>query len=171
LLGYSSEPGQEDRQLSFPGATIREDGTAVYQVVEGDTPIGIATRYGLTLDELFQLNNDITSESILRIGQQIIVGRLPIPEEVGGSTDMPTSTAISRTITVEPSETATTIVEIVTPTRTPTPEPSVTPGDVQNDGTSAGGIEPILVLIFIGIVLLLAAIGGFFLYLGRNRET
>jgi len=170
IIGYTNELGQAEQVPSFPGATIRKDGTAVYKVVEGDTPIGIAVRYGLTLEELFELNSGINAESILRIGQELIVGRLPIPEEVGGSTDRPTETAISVTETAEPTFTPTTLVEIVSPTSTPTPQASTDTSDQQGGGgKSSGSINSSLVIIFVAVVILLAATGGFFLYLGRNR--
>ena len=169
LIGYGDQGTDPSPELAFPGAIIQEDGTAIYAVVEGDTPIGIANRYGLTLEELFELNDDLNENSVLRIGQRLIVGRLPIPEEIGGSTER------AWTATPEP---------MLSPTSTssPTPEPSVTPPlssqqeegsstpTSQNENTAASSINidsPVLIL-FVGLVLLLASVGFFLIYLGKR---
>lgn len=169
IVGYGSS--SDGLTLpEFPGAVIRPDGTAVYTVKEGDTPIGIALRYGLELQELYDLNDGFDEDSVLQIGQQLVVGRQPIPQEVGGSSDMPTATA-SITPTIAPTNTPT-IVDTPSPTAASTEAPSpnieITPtvGNVGiNSGTGSSlGLMPYL----LGIAAFLAVLGGIFLYLGRQ---
>lgn len=169
IVGYGSST--EGLTLpEFPGAVIRPDGTAVYTVKEGDTPIGIALRYGLELQELYDLNDGFDEDSVLQIGQQLVVGRQPIPQEVGGSSDMPTATA-SVTPTTMPTSTPT-IVNTPSPiadsTAVPSPNIEITP-TVSIVGINSGagrslGLMPYL----LGIAAFLAILGGLFLYLGRQ---
>ncbi|MCI0395609.1 MAG: LysM peptidoglycan-binding domain-containing protein [Chloroflexi bacterium] len=170
-IGGSSPEPQQPLLSGFPDTAVREDGAIVYTVKEGDTLISIAVKYDLTLEELYALNG-LSETSLLQLGQEIIVGRLPTPQEVGGSSDAATPTP---TITLTPLPTVT---PTVTPTATPPPptasptspavdtgapgaSASVLPGD-----TAGNGIVPV----FIGIVALLAITGGLFLYLGRHRQ-
>lgn len=64
-----------------PGDTS-SDGDGYYTVVNGDTLWSIANRYGLTVDELKQLNN-LTSNTI-SVGQRLRVrsSSMPTPEDV-----------------------------------------------------------------------------------------
>ncbi len=64
-----------------PGDTP-SDGDGYYTVVNGDTLWSIANRYGLTVDELKQLNN-LTSNTI-SVGQKLRVrsSSMPTPEDV-----------------------------------------------------------------------------------------
>jgi LysM repeat protein len=61
--------GQEPPPTPTPPTT--------HQVQEGDSAWSIAARYGLTLNQLSELNN-LTSDSILRPGDQLVV-RFPTP--------------------------------------------------------------------------------------------
>jgi LysM repeat protein len=154
----------------FPGALIRGDGAAIYTVKEGDTPIGIALAYDLSLAELYELNDGYNEESVLQIGQQLIVGFRPTPQEVGGSSEVPSP---------EPSPTPT-----QSPSNTPIPSPTLTvipvtltvepieTGESQvadslvddNSLTQSLGILPAV----LGVALVLALIGGVLLYLSRR---
>src|SRR5690606_6611045 len=51
---------------------VREDGSIVHIVVEGDTLDAIAVAYRTTRDEILRLN-DMTSRNFLQLGQEIIV--------------------------------------------------------------------------------------------------
>lgn len=64
-----------------PGSTP-SDGDGYYTVVNGDTLWAIANKFGLTVDELKQLNN-LTS-NMISIGQRLLVksGSMPTPEDV-----------------------------------------------------------------------------------------
>lgn len=170
ILGY--EDGQQDSEAEeeFPGAQVGEDGTVVYIVEEGDTLIGIATEYGLTLEELFELNPRRNEETVLLPGQRIVIGRVPLPAEVGGSTDLQLAMSTS-TATLTPTDTSTPTIAAspTTPAMTTTVQsaaaiPQATPGLPEIQTPDDNGIVPI----FIGIVLVLAIAGGVLLYLGRN---
>jgi len=170
ILGYGTRSDDEQVDPVFPGTSIRDDGSAVYRVKDGDTPIGIASQYGLSLEELYELNSDFSADSILRIDQEVIVGRIPIPEEVGGSTDMPTATVIiPATFTPEATSEPSPRPSEPSPSATPTTRatPAVSSEEANGAESSLGSNLPIL-LVFIGIVVLLAAIGGGLLYLGRK---
>jgi LysM repeat protein len=56
----------------LPSPTAQADGAVVYQVVAGDTLIGIATRFQISLDDLYSLNN-LGPNSFLSIGQPIVL--------------------------------------------------------------------------------------------------
>lgn len=169
IIGRYSPDSALPAAPEFPGATVRSDGTAVYRVKEGDTPIGIALRYNLSLEELYELNNNFTPESVLQIGQELIVGKVPIPENVGGSTDRPTSEptlTLPATSTIEPTPTNTS--EAV-PTAVALLEIAPT-SPVQPEQQRAGpGIMDSPLFLLLGAVLFFGIIGGLFLYLGRRR--
>ncbi|MEM7800136.1 MAG: endo-1,3-alpha-glucanase family glycosylhydrolase [Chloroflexota bacterium] len=57
-----------------PLPTPRSDGKIVYQVQPGDTLIVIAVRFDVLLEEIYQLNPTITNETLLTVGQEIVLG-------------------------------------------------------------------------------------------------
>jgi hypothetical protein len=132
--------------------------------------IGIATRYDLTLDELYEVSG-LDENSMLQPGQEIVVGFQPRPEEVGGSTNSPGETPEAAT----PSPTAP-----PTPTTTPSPTATIveatavspaTPAAVptnalatQENGRSPGTILPTI----LGVIGLLAIGGAILLFLSRK---
>ncbi len=63
--------------LALLQAQPEADGSIVHTVDAGDTLISIALAYGVTLDQLLTLN-DLQLESILQIGQRLLV--IPAPE-------------------------------------------------------------------------------------------
>ncbi len=68
-----------------------ENGKIVHTVVAGDTLAAIAVAYGVSLDELRQLNN--IPGSILFVGQKIIIGDAPPPTPTATNTrPAPTAT-------------------------------------------------------------------------------
>ncbi len=154
----------------FPGAVIRDDGTAVYTVKEGDTPIGIALAYDLQLAELYELNDGFNEGSVLQIGQQLIVGFRPIPQEVGGSSELP-SPEPSLTLTQSPSitpnplptSTALSATETAEPIERDESEVTNAPVDDGSPNQSLGILPTVL-----GGALVLALIGGALLYLSRH---
>jgi LysM repeat protein len=170
VLGQSAQ-GTSGSLPEFPDAVIRADGTAIYLVKDGDTPIGIAAKYGLELQELYDFNVGFDSESILRVGQQLIVGRNPIPQEVGGSSDLPTiapDNSPTATPTDEPAATSSPIsTEVSALANTAIPEVAESGQDESLpvvEGNKSGNFIPLLV----GGVVLLLILGGVFLYLGRE---
>lgn len=49
------------------------DGELTYKVVKGDTLWGIAKKYGVTLEQILQLNPQIKNPSLIRVGQEVRV--------------------------------------------------------------------------------------------------
>jgi LysM repeat protein len=170
LLGFANAVAEGETLPDYPDATILQDGRIVYQIVQGDTLIGIAVKYGLSLEELFELNPGMTETSLIQPGQDIIVGRRPVPQEVGGSSDAPTPTSeatftLAPTFTVEPTVTTGPTVAASTPTEVAVADalqPTPLPQGRQPAST------PSIVPIFIGIVVVLALTGALFVYLGRR---
>ncbi|MEM8863585.1 MAG: endo-1,3-alpha-glucanase family glycosylhydrolase, partial [Chloroflexota bacterium] len=66
-----------------PSPTPRADGKIIHVVQAGDTLYGIASRYGLTLEELLDFNG-IEATALLSIGQELLVGQV--------ETEQPTET-------------------------------------------------------------------------------
>jgi LysM repeat protein len=60
----------------IPSPTAQEDGRILYTVVAGDTLIGIAARFQMDLETLLELN-DLTSDSFIGIGDQLLLGYAP----------------------------------------------------------------------------------------------
>ncbi|MDA0245354.1 MAG: endo-1,3-alpha-glucanase family glycosylhydrolase [Chloroflexi bacterium] len=160
----------------YPGATIREaDGAIVYEIKLGNTAIEVAILYNLTLEELYTLNG-LTGESVLSVGQLVVVGYVPLPDEVGGSADLPVPLP---TNTPLPPPSPTPTFTPIPPTETPVPTavssfPTAMPPTataVPPAIASSADASPTtnLFLMFLGaVVLLLAGLGGLFLYLGRR---
>jgi LysM repeat protein len=112
---------------NVPGAewpTPRPDGALVHLVESGDTLLGIANRYGVTLDDLLTLN-DLERNAILRIGQAIIIAVMT-PTPTPSPTLEPTATSVPaiRQVTSPPPTRRSTQVA---PSRTPTPTSARSP--------------------------------------------
>ncbi|MBP6015960.1 MAG: LysM peptidoglycan-binding domain-containing protein [Candidatus Promineofilum sp.] len=60
--------------------TPRPDGSVVYTVIPGDTLLGIAARYDLSLNDLMALNS-LSGAELLSIGQPLIIGYAELPED------------------------------------------------------------------------------------------
>ena len=125
-------------------STPNSDGSVVHIVKSGQTLIGIAKAYGLTVAEIKALNN-LTSDAIY-VGDKLII-RL-------ANTPGPTDTS---TTTITPTRAAT---PTRNPTRTPTPSASpavttlVTPAaDPALEGVAQSGSDPL------GNILVMAIIG------------
>lgn len=114
VLGISDESaGQGESEPLPPGVEVGPDDTLVYQVQENDTLLGIAVQHDLELEELLALNPTLTEDSLLQLGQDIVVGQRRQPDSTGGSTDLPEGLATTEL----------TATETVT---APTPAPSPT---------------------------------------------
>lgn len=187
ILGYTEQASTPaPAESAVPeGVEVGEDGALVYRVQEGDTLIGIAVRYDLTIEEIYELNDDLTEESVLSVGQPIVVGQRRQPNSIGSSADVPPT---ATTDVASPTVTATATATV---TRTPSPVPSIPPlsptrsGEVAMTGTDAptpagGGAAPEvsepaasiwsdLLPLVAGIVILLGLSGGILVYLGRRR--
>jgi LysM repeat protein len=171
ILGIT---GQDDRPADdpFPGTRTKNDGSVVYTVSEGDSLLGIADRFGLELKELLAFNSTLTDESVLLLGTEITVGHRPVPDETGGSTQLPT---ILPTFTPgaseppAPTETQTSLsAAIVTPSKAATV--IVKPAIESNTETTGSSFIDGLVPWFVAAIVLLAGTGALFLYLGREHQ-
>lgn len=165
----SAEPGSTDDE--FPGTITRADGTVIYVVAEGDALLGIADRFGLEFQELLELNEGLTGESVLRVGQELIVGKRPVPQNVGGSTDLPSPEPIATSIpTVEPTPTPTSITAAATAAiSTSLPVETMPDLPSENEGNGEDSLfSNQLMLGLIGVSALLAGTGALFIYLSRK---
>lgn len=90
-----------------PTSTPDAEGIIYAEAGEGDSYWSIAARHGLTIDEIYELN-DASEADVVHVGDMLIVGRV--------------------TPTVEPTEEAAAAEDEATPERTPTPQrPTPTP--------------------------------------------
>ncbi len=179
IVGYSVLPDGSTVLPGFPYARVKPDGRIVHVVKAGDTLGWIAAQYDLTFDELFELSG-LDLDSVLTVGQEIVVGSRPKPQEIGGSTNLPEEletstpqpslTIVPATNTSEPSPLppTPTILLAAAATAETNPPPSATPPAMAVETTpsnSLGGLIPL----FLGVTFLLAITGGLFLYLGKNK--
>lgn len=104
LLGFSVLPDGSVPLPGFPQAKVRPDGTIIHTVKSGDSFFGIAATYGLTLDEFYKISG-LSEGSFIQVGDEVVVGFQPRPEEIGGSTNNPEETptpTATRTFTPAP---------------------------------------------------------------------
>ena len=167
IIGYSVLPDGSTVLPGYPHARVKPEGAIVHTVTAGDTMYSIAASYGLTLDKLFELSG-LTVESLLLVGQEVVVGSRPQPENIGGSTDLPEilATATERPApSPTPSATATPIPASPTPAPTAT---AVLPTNTPVPQTSESAFDGLIPLL-LGIIGLLTLTGGLFLFLGKKR--
>lgn len=104
---------------SLPAGT---DGSLMHTIASGETLYGIATRYGITVEELSLINN-ISDASLVMAGQTLILPGIvvspPATQDAGGSSTLPPPL----TPTLLPTFTAT---WTASPTETPTVMPTAT---------------------------------------------
>ncbi len=170
IIGYSVLPDGSTVLPGYPHARVKPEGTIVHVVAPGDTIYSIAAIYDLSPDEFFELSG-LTLESLLLVGQEVVVGSKPQPDSVGGSTDLP---EILATATAPPapiptaSATATPMPASPTPTQTTTPVTAVSPTNTpvsESPNSAFDGLVPLL----LGVIGLLTLTGGLFLYLGKKQ--
>ena len=111
----------------LPTLAPRGEGAVVHVVQAGDTLSGISVQYGVSLDDLYKLNN-LTRDSVLYVGQEIVVK----PGQGGVVAPQPTVT-LKATVapTLAPKATGTLTATLsLSPLATPTlppPSPTATP--------------------------------------------
>lgn len=170
IIAYSSANSVPTVE-GFPDTHTRTDGSIVYLVQEGDNLFAIATRYGLELNELLEQNTGLTEESILRVGQEILVGFQPIPDDVGGSTDLAAPAEASTPVLADnvlPTAVHTPSPETPTPTIAPTRE-NIADDDLETESTSSGSIfSNTTMVVILSVSVLLAGTGGVLIYISRR---
>jgi LysM repeat protein len=165
LLGIAQRPAGTPL-AGFPGASLRQDGSAVYFLLEGDSFYSVAGRFGLTLSEFFQLNPNLSLSSTLMIGQPVIVGMVPQPREIGGSIDLPTPTA-ALTRTPPPPTAALAGPDPAVTLTSPASEPPPLLAATAEPARGELSIAEVSLIVLAAVVVLLAAAGGLLVYLGR----
>jgi LysM repeat protein len=146
---FTPPPSYIPPQPTMIPNTPNADGSITYIVKSGDTTLGIALAYGLTLDELLKING-LTAKSVIYPNQKIIIrtGFTPTPTQ-------PTSTPTGLpTITAWPTS---------TPTSTKTPDPPTpTPSPGIPVATARGAV--------LGIVLGALVLASLLVLMSRNRK-
>jgi len=170
IIAYSSA-GSIPTIEGFPDTHTRADGSIVYLIKEGDNLFAIAARYGMGLEELLAQNAGLTEESILRVGQEIMVGFRPLPEDVGGSTDFaaPHQTSTPKpAVDVLPSAAQTPRPQTPTPTIAPTQEAPSEDDPESSSDSSSSIFSSTTMIVILSISALLAGTGGALIYLSRR---
>ena len=119
----------------YEGARLREsDNAYVHEVVAGDTLISIALKYRYQTMDAFYEVSELSAESFINIGQEVVVGYKLEPTVTGGSTDLPTTTP-PPTPTAEPPTPTATLTPL--PTRTALPFPTSEPTVAESSAESS----------------------------------
>jgi LysM repeat protein len=169
LIGYGILLDGSLPLQGFPQAKVSPDGTITHTVIPGDSFLGLAVTYDLTLEEFYEVSG-LDENSVMQIGQEVIVGFRPQPQEVGGSTNLPSELASltpTPMATLTPSPTIT--LDPVTPTavesQVPLEKPTVLPPDTEPAATPATGSTQLPLAL--GIIGFVALAGALLLYLRR----
>jgi len=152
--GGISRPFNPPQPYSTPVATLiantpNADGSVVHIVQLGDTTLGIALAYGISMEDLLVLNS-LTEKSVIYPGQQIIIRAAYTPTPT-----QPTSTPTERP-TITPWHTSTT-----TSTKTPVP-PTPTP----SSGLPVSAARNTVTVIAVAALVIAALLA----LLGRKRK-
>jgi LysM repeat protein len=136
--------------------TPRAEGAIVHIVGPSDTLYSISLQYGVSYDDLLQLNH-LSPTSILTLGQQIVVKT--------GTGTVISPTASLATATIASATDTPTLTPTVAPTSTPAPAPPTAAPTVEaqrvqpaQDRSNMTLIIPILIAVAISIVVIAAIV-------------
>ena len=115
-VAYTPPPPLHTSAPTFIPNTPNSDGSIVHIVQKGDTALGIAIEYGISLTDLYKLNG-LTDKSVIYQGTKIIIRAAYTPTPT-----QPTGTPTERpTITMWPTASFTATVSPIPPTPAPSP--------------------------------------------------
>ena len=149
-VAYTPPAPLDPKTPTFVPNTPNADGSIIHIVQPGDTTLGIALAYGLSLTELLKLNG-LTEKSVIYPKQKIIVrvGYTPTPTQ-------PTGTPTERpTITPWPTSLPTSTATAMPPTPTPSP------------GLEVSAAKDAVIIIVVAALV----IAGLITLLGRKRKV
>lgn len=148
----------------------RDDGAIVHRVVAGETPLGIAFLYDLSLDELYALNG-LQPGTLLQIDQELIIGQQPTPTAVPPTvtattapTEAPSATPTDQPVEaglgVAPTATATATAHATAVVAQVEPEPTVaaTATLAVTDSQTSASLRNLMWLAIAGVVVAGAAV-------------
>jgi LysM repeat protein len=149
----SSQPPQQgdDQPTSAPAvsplvtATLNPDGSLVHEVLPGQALWSIAIAYGVTLQDLYNLNG-LSEGAVIRPGDMLVVRQaLPTPSA---------TLTLTPTVTLPPTVTRSPATRTPSASRTPLATETATPETAQPGLPAASRrFDPILLLIAGGVVL------------------
>jgi LysM repeat protein len=184
LLGYGGRPDGSTALPGFPRARLLPDGATVHTVAAGETLGGIAFLYGVPLEALYALNENLQPDGFLQINQEIVIEQRPEPIAIGASADLPTiaptATAIVQPTLISPTatppfpaypspEAAVALNAAISPTSTPPPLAlQSAPVSTPEDNQSASPIR-LWLPILLAAVGMVALIGAVWLYHSRSH--
>lgn len=149
LLGVEVDPTSAQTAEPYITSTPRADGAIFHITGQGQSLIGIAEEYQVSLEEILRLN-DLNLDSIIYPGEKILIR----PGNTATATLRPTATQPSAT------PTASATLPTPTPRNTFTPKPSVTttktprptPITVEH-GQLATGVVILAFVIFLVVII------------------
>jgi hypothetical protein len=148
----TTQPTGSPAPTITPANTItpRADGAIVHIVGPTDTLYSISRQYGVSYDDLIQLNN-LSRTSILNIGQPIVV-KAGTGTAVGSSTPLATATSA-------PARETPTLAPTLAPaaTQTPSPPAAAPTGAAQPVQPAQDRSNTTLVLIAVAVVIVVIA--------------
>ncbi|MBN1977508.1 MAG: LysM peptidoglycan-binding domain-containing protein [Anaerolineae bacterium] len=139
-----------------PMSTPYPDDAVVHVVEAGETLSLIAEKYGVTVDQVRELNADsIGEDDLVRVGQELVISIPP----TAPPTPEPTSTPVPATNTPQPT---------VAPTEMPTvasqtPTPQATEPAKQSNGAPPTGF-------IVGVCMIIAAVAIAGFYISRRKK-
>ncbi len=149
--GNAEQPSVPVFESSFAvPAGAREDGSIVHTVGEGNTLFAIAVAYGITVDEIRELNPDIGEGRFIRPGQELLIrpptGASAQTEEVTAEpTQPPPAEGQGAAPTIPPAQP--TIAPTFTPAVDPTTAPPA-PVEVADAGDTDADVTAVCVNMF-----------------------